>query len=546
MTVVYWKKPVSGSFETASDWSTGTVPDGDEVFINAVGHYTVTSLAHTVSSLSVGAGVTLDVNESGWLFSVDMIGASSGALSSTNAGTIEATNGSGIGFALNGENGPVSFTNTGLLEAIGTDSYITIGDSEVSTPFVNDGQLVANGGEIFIGGSVTGDGRATIEHGGTLFIGNGNFSDPISFASNAKGTLEVLFDVTPPPGFPSGAQPDGSPTVSGIVSGFAAGDTIQLPFGAGTTLSYTPDAADNGGTLTVTDGDRSGTITLAGYYDPIGFHFANGAVTYSTPPTLADFYNASWATYEDNPQNANGLLGGFLALVFGGTLGHETNSTSNNPPPGMTLLASSTNAWVQGNTNWLSDGFFAQAFKENGNVIIAFEGTDLTTLPSYSPGTVKADLDILLGGDPQAFGDADSFVSDVLAHFNLNANSIYLTGHSLGGAEAEYVASTILPNASGVTFAAPGLPDLTSPVPASNFINYVEYSDPFGNFGHHLGTVVGIPPGSPQNESLLTAEVIAEAAATDGASLIGVFENHLLPSYASNLNLHLNQSGYAA
>ena len=126
-----------------------------------------------------------------------------------------------------------------------------------------------------------------------------------------------------------------------------------------------------------------------------------------------------------------------------------------------------------------------------------------------------------------------------LAKAHLGSNPIYVTGHSLGGAEAEYVASTVLPNVSGVTFAAPGIPSLSSPVSTSNLTNYVDNTDPIGNFGNHFGKVVNVGSGSPTNEAVLTTADILEAIVTDGVSLVGVINEHLLPTYASDLNLHL-------
>lgn len=43
MAVINWKNPVSGDWEVAADWSTGTLPaSGDDVTISAPGPYIVT------------------------------------------------------------------------------------------------------------------------------------------------------------------------------------------------------------------------------------------------------------------------------------------------------------------------------------------------------------------------------------------------------------------------------------------------------------------------------------------------------------------------
>ena len=127
---------------------------------------------------------------------------------------------------------------------------------------------------------------------------------------------------------------------------------------------------------------------------------------------------------------------------------------------------------------------------------------------------------------PQALLDANTFALDVkqyLAQHNLGTNLIYLTGHSLGGAEAENVAYIINPggNMSGVTFGAPGDPALQAPAQASNFINYVDYGDPVVNFGSHFGTVLHV--GTSSNNGVPTLPIYPA--------------DHLLSHYAADLGL---------
>jgi len=44
----------------------------------------------------------------------------------------------------------------------------------------------------------------------------------------------------------------------------------------------------------------------------------------------------------------------------------------------------------------------------------------------------------------------------------------------------------------GVTFGAPGDPDLTAPQPTRTLINFVDYGDPVGNYLNHFGSVVDV------------------------------------------------------
>ncbi len=200
-----------------------------------------------------------------------------------------------------------------------------------------------------------------------------------------------------------------------------------------------------------------------------------------TLPGLQEYYTAASNVYADN------------------AIGSQSGTA---PPPstGLTLLLDSRDRSLAANTNWLSDGFFAQAFEDaSGNIIIAFEGSILNPqdLSPYAVGSRAADVDIAFGQLPQALLDANTFALEVkqyLAQHNLGSNPIYLTGHSLGGAEAENVAFILDPsgNMGGATFGAPGDPTLQAPVQAPNFINYVDYGDPVGNFGIHFGTVLHV------------------------------------------------------
>src|SRR5205085_688324 len=203
--------------------------------------------------------------------------------------------------------------------------------------------------------------------------------------------------------------------------------------------------------------------------------------------------------------------------------------TQSGSPPlrltGLTLLLDSRDPSLQGNAHWLSDGFFAQAFTDTtGNIIIAFEGSIINPLNSLDPsfwspyaiGSRDADFKILVGDSPNLIApliDAAVFVRDVQATYG--SLPIYLTGHSLGGAEAQYVAQTVNLGgyANGVTFGGPGI--LSSPIHAPNFINYVDHADPVGNFGNHFGFVHYL-----------------------GASTIYDVSAHLLAHYASDLGLH--------
>ncbi|MCK1431072.1 Mbeg1-like protein [Bradyrhizobium sp. 87] len=170
-----------------------------------------------------------------------------------------------------------------------------------------------------------------------------------------------------------------------------------------------------------------------------------------------------------------------------------------------------------------ADGFFAEAFisTDKHTIIIAFQGSILKPdfirngsliddvvarydkhdfVSKWAKASQDADVSIMTGGTPNAFKDALAFTKQVM-DANPNA-TIYLTGHSLGGAEAEYAASQLALDphyanrVHGDTFAAPGILGAFAPdKPLDTFTNFVDFGDPVGNFGGHYGQVT--PLGNP-------------------------------------------------
>ncbi|MEP6967068.1 MAG: hypothetical protein ABI906_03215, partial [Pseudomonadota bacterium] len=113
MTQIHWLNQVSASFNTAADWSTGTVPGaGDNAFLDAAGStaYTVTaSTSETVLSLQLADTATLAITFGTFT--------SAGFNGSVNAGTITVSNGATFSTV-----GPVS--NSGTIE-LGSTGFAT-------------------------------------------------------------------------------------------------------------------------------------------------------------------------------------------------------------------------------------------------------------------------------------------------------------------------------------------------------------------------------------------------------------------------------------
>lgn len=139
-------------------------------------------------------------------------------------------------------------------------------------------------------------------------------------------------------------------------------------------------------------------------------------------------------------------------------------------PPGCKLIDERSNmSGFRGKAYSLNEGEDKEEKKE---IAIAFAGTDaskLEWLMFFAIGTLPADFEtdkqLILGKKPAQFREADSFVKSIQARFP--RRRIVLTGHSLGGAQAVYVAQRH--RLDCVAFNAPALnASLFGDVPYSN------------------------------------------------------------------------------
>jgi hypothetical protein len=238
------------------------------------------------------------------------------------------------------------------------------------------------------------------------------------------------------------------------------------------------------------------------------------SLTTTVQPTLTEYWTAADLVYADDREGK------------GPDLAPPASS-------GLTLLLDSGTA----NPKWLADGFFAQAFQDtSGNVVIAFEGSLPFEGSVYGIASTYAFAQVLAGQTPRAFADALAFTADVekyLVAHSLASNPVYLTGHSLGGAEAEYVAAN--DGLSGVTFGAPGTlhPVYPSIGAGQTFTNYVDYGDPLGNFGSHFGSVQEVGPVS---DAAATASLEKTLGSVLGAA-VAALKFHPLNHYAADLGI---------
>lgn len=146
-------------------------------------------------------------------------------------------------------------------------------------------------------------------------------------------------------------------------------------------------------------------------------------------------------------------------------------------------------------------GFYGEAFISTGSgpksVIVAFEGTNIHNPPSstFEKAQISADVDIFDGKAAPSFTDALQFTRRAMkaAHgAGVSKGDIFLTGHSLGAAQAEYAASYT--GLGGATFGTPGLSTAIIGNKDSELQDYVDQGDPVGNYAanppRYMGSIV--------------------------------------------------------
>ena len=156
---------------------------------------------------------------------------------------------------------------------------------------------------------------------------------------------------------------------------------------------------------------------------------------------------------------------------------------------------------------------------------------------------VSSDQTIAAGNAvPQADTDALAFIENTVLPL-AGGNSIYVTGHSLGGEEAAYVqdiadTSGAFAIAGGASFAAPGIPLLTISDTNNNFKSYVDFGDVVPHFPKGVGTVGNIQPVGNSDSAVIEAS-LNNAGLFAIAVGIEIYD-HLLQNYANDLGVTLS------
>jgi hypothetical protein len=222
-----------------------------------------------------------------------------------------------------------------------------------------------------------------------------------------------------------------------------------------------------------------------------------------------------------------------------------------------------------------TDGAFADVFitKEN-QLIISYQGTtgglNFLVNPIATVTQVVTDIQVveeddLEGNTPAGLTTSLSFAKSVIALANaqgFSTSNIFVTGHSLGGIEAEFVASQT--GIGGIGFESTGISNTpVAGATGSNFVDSVTFGDPVGNFSSdidalqpnappfvanggqapHYGNIVFL--GTPSDETTLINDLSGasiENLADDLTLLDLVLEFHLPGVQAHDLNVTLNPS----
>jgi hypothetical protein len=225
------------------------------------------------------------------------------------------------------------------------------------------------------------------------------------------------------------------------------------------------------------------------------------------------------------------------------------------------------------------DGVSAQVWVTPQNqLIIAYQGTtggeNIIIDPVGGAAQIITDIEIFYadsqgGVRPAAYADALNFANFVLwlaQQEGYSMSNVFVTGHSLGGIEAAYVAQQT--GLGGIGFEPTGLS--TPPSAAGtgmNFVNIVTDGDPVGNFSSdvqgeqpfappyvaqggkapHYGWIVVI--GSPADQATLSQDVAKYGdgnpvdQAEVGANLVELVREFHLPGVsAHDLGVSLNPS----
>jgi hypothetical protein len=281
-----------------------------------------------------------------------------------------------------------------------------------------------------------------------------------------------------------------------------------------------------------------------------------------------------------------GLAAGITAIGTGGGIALRQPASASSPTVAQFLNAANAEYIIGGvpagmhpftflgvpvSYTDILDGVSAQVWVTQQNqIVIAYQGTtggeNIAIDPVAALTQIITDIGIYAGTTPPAEIDSLNFANFVLGLAKLegySSSNVFVTGHSLGGIEAEYVASKT--GLGGIGFETTGLLHFNGEGAGGNFVNIATYGDPVGNYSSdikgeqpfsakyvagggslpHYGDIVTV--GNASDKTTLTQDVakwgdgnpIDQAAVL--ANLVGLLlDFHLPGTQAHDLGVSLN------
>jgi autotransporter passenger strand-loop-strand repeat protein len=224
-----------------------------------------TTIGNAGTQYDFGTATNTTINSGG---EQGIYSGSSATGTTLNAGGTQVDYGTATSTSINGGNQYVWGTATTTAIATGAQIIESGGAANNTT--------IGSGGEQDIYGSGTASGT-TINSGGTEHVFAGGAAHNVTFGGpNATLALDQT-----------------SSALTGTISGWQAGDHIDLGdilfHNPGTTLGFTENAANTGGTLTVSDGSHVATLALLGQYMASSFALSSDGHggTLVTDPAIA-------------------------------------------------------------------------------------------------------------------------------------------------------------------------------------------------------------------------------------------------------------------
>ncbi len=393
-----WAAPVSGSWTTEADWSTGKVPTStDEVCITTSGasSYTVT-LTGSVGVKSLTLGATSGATKQTLLVGGPL---SSGALDLEVNSTINQTGvldmESGIGTEANVEahttatianDGEVlsSASETNLLQANLTNEAGATVDVESGTLYQNANTTTTNEGTF----EITGGATFTPATGGDLFVNKGSVTNDgsITLTDDASWTQDGPVTGDPVFIYNGGTRTD--------ESGAASFDLVDNPILIGNihkNQTLTLDAlAGHAAQLTI-----SGTVVNEG---TLAFDQQSGGSEVQIGPNTATLVNKSVVDWQAQAGETNNLLqanltneAGATVDVESGTLYQNANTTTTNegtfeiaggatftPATGGDLFVNKGSVTNDGSITLTDDASWTQDGPVTGDPVFIYNGGTLT------------------------------------------------------------------------------------------------------------------------------------------------------------------------